>query len=156
MSPRTSEKTRPILAISSGGGHWTQLLRLRPSWEALPVVYATVNVDYRRQVAQAPFFVVPDGNIKTKLVLLRMAFRVLVLVVRLRPAAVVTTGAAPGFFAVVFGKLVGAKTAWVDSIANAEELSLSGRKVRRFADAWLTQWEHLAGPGGPQYHGSVL
>jgi hypothetical protein len=44
----------------------------------------------------------------------------------------------------------------VDSIANAEELSLSGRKVRRFADLWLTQWPDLVREGGPEYAGAVF
>jgi len=156
MKSRTRRNRRPILAISSGGGHWAQLMCLRPAWEELRVVYATVSDGYRREVHPAPLFVVPDGNLQTKAALLRMCLSVLVLVLRVRPAAVVTTGAAPGFFGVVFGKVIGAKTVWIDSIANADELSLSGRKVGRFADAWLTQWEHLTAARGPHYRGSVL
>ena len=75
---------------------------------------------------------------------------------RHRPDVVLSTGAAPGFFAILFGKLLGARTIWVDSIANAEQLSLSGKKAGRFADLWLTQWPHLAQPGGPLYKGSVI
>jgi hypothetical protein len=45
---------------------------------------------------------------------------------------------------------------WLDSIANAEELSLSGRKVGKHADRWLTQWPHLVEEDGPEFHGSVL
>ena len=33
---------------------------------------------------------------------------------------------------------------------------LSGQLAGRFADLWLTQWRHLARPGGPNYIGSVL
>lgn len=133
-----------------------QLMRLRPSWDGLPVVYVTVNEQVRAAVGEAPFFVVSDGNADTKLTLVRMAVQILFLVVRVRPAAIISTGAAPGVFALMFGKLIGAKTAWVDSIANCDRLSLSGRIVRWFADAWLTQWEHLSDPAGPQYHGTVL
>ena len=75
---------------------------------------------------------------------------------RVRPDAVITTGAAPGYFALRLGRLFGARTIWIDSMANAEELSLSGQKARRHADLWLTQWEHLAKPDGPQFLGSVL
>ncbi len=73
-----------------------------------------------------------------------------------RPDVVVSTGALPGFFGVVLGKRLGAKTIWVDSLANVEELSLSGEKVGPHADLWLTQWEELAYPGGPRYAGTVL
>jgi hypothetical protein len=71
---------------------------------------------------------------------------VLWLVIRLRPDAIVSTGAAPGFFALRFGKLLGARTLWLDSFANSEELSLSGRKASAFADLTLTQWPHLGEP----------
>jgi hypothetical protein len=52
--------------------------------------------------------------------------------------------------------LLGARTIWIDSIANVEELSLSGRRIGKHAHLWLTQWPHLAAPGGPRYEGSVL
>jgi len=68
----------------------------------------------------------------------------------------VTTGAAPGYLAIRLGRLMGAKTIWVDSVANAEELSMSGRLAGRHAGLWLTQWAHLAGRPGPEYRGSVL
>ena len=69
---------------------------------------------------------------------------------------IITTGAAPGYFALRFGKLFGTRTIWIDSMANAEELSKSGQEVGKHADLWLTQWEHLARPGGPHYMGAVL
>jgi hypothetical protein len=69
---------------------------------------------------------------------------------------VITTGAAPGYFAVRIGKLLGARVVWVDSIANAEELSLSGQKAGSFVDLWLTQWPQLARECGPKHFGNVL
>ncbi|MCI5150914.1 MAG: UDP-N-acetylglucosamine--LPS N-acetylglucosamine transferase, partial [Candidatus Electrothrix sp. MAN1_4] len=50
----------------------------------------------------------------------------------------------------------GARTIWIDSIANSDKLSMSGQKVGKYADLWLTQWEHLARPEGPHYHGTVI
>jgi len=44
----------------------------------------------------------------------------------------------------------------VDSIANAERLSLSGHMACRHANLMLTQWPHLASSEGPEYQGSVL
>ena len=55
-----------------------------------------------------------------------------------------------------FGRLMGARTIWLDSIANVEELSMSGRRIGHYVDLWLTQWPHLAQPEGPHYMGSVL
>jgi UDP-N-acetylglucosamine:LPS N-acetylglucosamine transferase len=146
-----------ILAISSGGGHWVQLLRLRPAFEGCEVIYATVSEGYRADLEPgAEFRLIRNSNRWSKTDLIRSALGVFWLVLRLRPDVVITTGAAPGYFGVRVGKWLGARVVWVDSVANAGELSLSGRKAGRFADLWLTQWPHLASEGGPRFFGSVL
>jgi hypothetical protein len=115
-----------------------------------------VNDGYRAEVGDARFYRVPDATRWDRLGVVRLACRMLWIVLRERPDAVVSTGAAPGSFALVFGRLVGARTAWIDSIANVEELSLGGQRAGRFADLWLTQWAHLAREGGPAHVGSVV
>ena len=171
------ESPKRVLAVASGGGHWIQLRRLRPAWAGCAVIYVTTRAGYRDEVArdaaempgEAPaappprFFTVPDGNRWQPLRLVRQLAALAWIMLRTRPHAVVTTGAAPGYFAIRLGRLMGARTVWVDSIANAEELSLSGRHAGPHLDLWLTQWEHLAvseggpdGDPGPQYRGSVL
>ena len=84
------------------------------------------------------------------------ALSLLWVLIRERPDVVISTGAAPGYFGIFFGRLMGARTIWLDSVANAEVLSLAGRKAGRLADLWLTQWPHLAKEGGPTFHGSVI
>ena len=145
-----------VLAIASGGGHWQQLMRLRPAFEKQRAIYVTTNAAYSLDVPGSDLFVVTDANRDRPLKLIRTAFEMLLRVVRVRPDLVISTGAAPGLFGIIFGRLVGAQTIWVESIANAEELSLSGRIALRFAHTVLTQWPHLARPSGPQYHGSIL
>jgi UDP-N-acetylglucosamine:LPS N-acetylglucosamine transferase len=97
-------------------------------------------------VAPDQFVFVPDASRWDRVKLAWSILSVLWLVIRLRPDAIVSTGAAPGFFALRFGKLLGARTLWLDSFANSEELSLSGRKASAFADLTLTQWPHLGEP----------
>ena len=151
------DKKTKVLAISSGGGHWVQLLRLRPAFANCDVVFATVKEGYRANIEPgADFRLIPDANRWNKLRLLRVLFAVFRLIWRERPDVVITTGAAPGYFAIRIGNLFGARTIWVDSIANGEELSLSGNKAGPHASLWLTQWAHLARPEGPHYKGSVL
>ncbi len=111
---------------------------------------------YRPEVAPHRLHVVRDANMKAKLGLLILAVQVFWIMLRERPERVISTGAAPGYFALAFGKLFGARTMWIDSIANANELSLCGRKIGRFADVWLTQWPELAAEDGPEYAGAVL
>lgn len=149
------DRKKKLLAVASGGGHWVQLLRLRPAYSHHEVTYVSTNAAYAKEVDRR-LLVVTDANMTEKLRLLRMFAEMLWLLIRERPDVIVTTGAAPGFAAIVFGRLIGSKTIWIDSIANSEELSSSGRQAGRFAHLWLTQWEHLAKPSGPQFWGAVL
>lgn len=151
-----STPTQRILAISSGGGHWAQLLRLSPAFEGHEVTYATVNKALRSEVAGAAFYSVSDATRWNRLGLLRLALQVAWVVIHVRPTVTVSTGAAPGFFGLLFSKLYGARTIWIDSLANVENLSMCGKHVSRFADLWLTQWPDLARPTGPHYAGAVL
>jgi UDP-N-acetylglucosamine:LPS N-acetylglucosamine transferase len=154
-----------LLAVASAGGHWVQLMRLRPAWAGCRVTYVTTEPDFRemvyRHAAQdgepAPgFHTVIEANRWQKGRLVRQLLGIFFVLLRTRPDVVISTGAAPGYFALRIGRLLGARTIWIDSMANAEELSLSGKRIGKHADLWLTQWEHLARPGGPTYLGSVL
>ena len=152
-----SNKKIKVVALSSGSGHWVQLLRLRPAFAGCDVVFATVKEGYRSDVGPGvKFRLIPDANRWNKLGLLRVLFGIFKLLWQERPDVVISTGAAPGYFAIRLGNLFGARTIWVDSIANGEELSLSGQKAGPHAKLWLTQWPHLAKPNGPHYRGSVL
>jgi UDP-N-acetylglucosamine:LPS N-acetylglucosamine transferase len=148
-------QTRKILAVASGGGHWVQLMRLRPAFEGFRVEYLTTNSAYASEV-DGPLHAVTDANLWEKAKLLKMFFQVLRVVLKSKPDIVLTTGAAPGYAALLFGRLLGKRTIWIDSIANSEQLSNSGAKARRIADLWLTQWAHLAKENGPRYWGSVI
>lgn len=117
--------------------------------------YATTKKEYAKDIT-APLYVVTDANIWEKLKLARMFLEMALVILRVRPDIVITTGAAPGFAAIFFGKLIGAKTVWLDSIANSEQLSNSGAQAKRWADVWLTQWPNLAKDDGPDCWGSVL
>jgi UDP-N-acetylglucosamine:LPS N-acetylglucosamine transferase len=167
-----SRPSRPptVLAVASAGGHWVQLFRLRPAWDGCSVAYLTTNFRYRDQVMSDAdersqpgprFFTAVSANRWQKLRLLYQCLQVVTVVIRVHPDVVITTGAAPGYLAIRAARWIGARTIWIDSIANAQELSLSGKRVGRYSDLWLTQWKHLEGSerpgnGQPLFRGATL
>jgi UDP-N-acetylglucosamine:LPS N-acetylglucosamine transferase len=156
MSVKHIPNRSKVLAVSSSGGHWVQLRRVVPAFAKSEVVYVTVLESYRSQVPENNFYAVNDATRWNKFALIRLALHMAWIIAIERPDVVVSTGAAPGYFAVLLGRWFGAKTIWIDSMANIEELSMSGARAGRYADLWLTQWPHLARAEGPQYGGSVL
>lgn len=152
---RSDDKKR-VLAVSSGGGHWVQLRRVVPAFDGHAVTYVTVNPSYRADVPEHRLLVVRDATQWDKLGMSVLGLQMLWVMLRVRPDVVISTGAAPGCLAIILGRIFGARTIWLDSIANVETLSMSGRLVRRFAGLWLTQWSHLAEDEGPAYAGRVF
>ena len=134
-----------ILAIASMGGHWIQLLRLMPAFELEQheLVFMTTKKGIADTIKDHKLYYVPDANRWTKLALVRMAYKVAKIVFIVRPKVIITTGAAPGLIGVIIGRIIGAKTIWIDSIANVEHLSLSCKIARFFASRIYTQWPHL-------------
>lgn len=128
---------------------------LRHGFDEFEVTYAVTKSGLAEREGLAAV-IIPDFNAREPLRTLMGVLRIAALVVKLRPEVVISTGAAPGVTALAVGKLMGARTIWVDSIANAQRLSLSGRIARPLADLWLTQWEHLARPRGPYFAGAVI
>ena len=156
MSHQEPKKTR-VLLISSSGGHWVQMNRLKPALEGNALFFACTDKSYEQVVTEGKFFAVPEASqTSSKFTILAQAFCVLFILLKIKPHAIITTGAAPGFFALFFGRFLKIKTVWLDSIANVDEPSLSGRKAAKYADLYLTQWQHLAGVNGLQYFGSVI
>lgn len=147
---------KKILAVASGGGHWTQLTRLRKVFEGHDVAFVGVKEIYRSDVDSHRFYEVPDVSRLHKWSIVFLIWKLLFILIKERPDVVITTGSAPGMLALRLAKLFGARTVWIDSIANVEEMSLSGRKARKSADLWLTQWPHLADTDGPDFLGSVI
>lgn len=149
-------KAVKVLAISSGGGHWEQLMLLREGLCAGEVVYVNTIPGLAEKANVAPSYVVADCNRSAPIRNLRCLTDIFGIVRKEHPDVVVSTGAAPGLFGLAVGKLFGARTIWIDSVANCERLSLSGRAAGWIADLWITQSRSLARKTGPHFFGSVL
>lgn len=146
-----------ILVVASGGGHWTQMRRLEPAFDGLDVAFVSVDEGYAEVVSAHRFYTVINATRWNRLRLVLLVAQLMFVLMIERPRAVITTGAAPGIIALVLAKVFfRSKTIWIDSIANCEQMSLSGILARRFSDAWLTQWPQLQRTGGPDYWGAVL
>lgn len=147
---------KKIMAIASGGGHWQQMMMMRVAFADSDVRYVTTLPGLAEEFGLGPAHVVPDCNSKTPFQAVYSLFAIAGVVLRHRPNVVISTGALPGVIALALGRLVGARTIWVDSIANAEKMSVSGRLALRVAHVCLSQWEDVAQAEGAEYAGALL
>lgn len=148
---------RKVMAVASGGGHWVQLCRLIPAMDEADVCFASVDPVPPADMRGVVYYAIPDATRRDRLAFVPLVFRIARILLKERPDTVITTGAAPGLIALTLAKvLLRSRTVWIDSIANVEEMSTAGRLARRVSDVWLTQWEHLSRPEGPEFWGAVL
>jgi UDP-N-acetylglucosamine:LPS N-acetylglucosamine transferase len=153
-----ARKTK-ILAISSPGGHWIQLNKICNKLEGqFDVVYATAGAQYKSsaQKGKKKVYAIMDASADSKLNLVPLTLQIVWILLRERPNTIISTGAAPGVMAVLLCKFFPIKTIWVDSIANVNVLSRSGRMAKKHASLVVTQWQDLSDEQHIFYRGSVL
>jgi UDP-N-acetylglucosamine:LPS N-acetylglucosamine transferase len=148
---------RRVLAVSSGGGHLVEMRRIMPAFAGFDVAYACTEPEADADMTGHRYYPIRDVTRRDRFGFAVVAWQVIGILRHERPEVVVTTGSAPGLIALALAKaFCRSRTVWIDCISQVETMSLSGRLARPVADAWLTQWEHLARPGGPEFWGAVL
>ena len=136
---------KKILAVASIGGHWVQLLRIaRPLEGRYEVVYMSTHPKCKSMVGTCRFHTMMDFSRWNAWKMLPASFNILGILLKERPVAIVTTGAAPGLLTIILGRMTGIKTIWVDSVANVQTMSACGKLARKFATHVYTQWPGLA------------
>ena len=132
---------------ASAGGHTTELFALleHASWWPRPAVAVTTLEILRPRFEHlAPTTVIGEADRHRPWAAVAVLVRAWRFVRRERPDVIVTTGSMP--LAVVCGlvKLHGGRVVWIDSVAQMDHMSMSGKLVRRFADRCYVQWPALA------------
>lgn len=145
-----------LLALASGGGHWVQLQRLQPAFADFETVYVSMFESYAEQVAGSRYYIVPDASRFELKSFAPVFLKAVGILARERPKVLVTTGSAPMLVFVLLARFAGVRTLWIDSIANSERLSSSGRVARRIAHCVVSQWPEVAEREGVACWGAVI
>jgi UDP-N-acetylglucosamine:LPS N-acetylglucosamine transferase len=139
------ERAMRVCLAASAGGHASELMRLQSCWEGWECFAVVTSEVVAQQWARfGRVYVVAESNRQHPLRVLRTLAGCLCITLRERPAVILSTGAVVGCLMALLGKLRGARIVWIDSMANMERRSLSGRLVRPCADLVLTQWPEVA------------
>lgn len=138
------DKLRICLAASAGG-HLSQLLKLSESWQKYEVFYVSTLESVTQKLQKlGRFYITGECNREHPFLATLVFKNCIKIILKEKPDVIISTGAAPSCILCLMGKLFGAKIVWIDSIANVERLSLSGRIIRPFANLILTQWPEVA------------
>lgn len=149
-------RLRKVLAVASGGGHWQQLMLLSPAFTGCNTIYVSTNLKFIDPEFCSDFRIFSDANRNTPFGAFKCLVQSAVIIWKERPDFIVSTGALPGLICLTVGRLAGAKTLWVDSLANSEKPSMCGKFARKISNRWFTQWEHLSHSHKGEFEGALL
>lgn len=148
---------KKVLVVASAGGHLVQLYRMFPAYKGFKLrLITTKSISDSSLFEGVDFSVVKDSNFDQKFLLIVTFFQVLVRLLVFNPSVVLTTGAAPGLFAILIGRILGKKVIWIDSIANGETLSFAGKVAKKITPNCYSQWEDVAERESVRYIGKVV
>jgi UDP-N-acetylglucosamine:LPS N-acetylglucosamine transferase len=149
----------PLLLVCSSGGHLLQMMRLEEAWAPFDHVWVTFDKSDARSLLAGERVVHAHGptnrNVRNLLLNLALAARVLL---RERPAAVLTTGAGVAVPFAWLAALLRVPVVYVESVTRIDGLSLSARLIAPVASRLYSQWPELAEPSGGRivFAGNVL
>ncbi len=138
------KKMNKILALSSPGGHWVQLCRLIPAFKECNVVYACTYSKASELTENDSYYVIGDISRDSIGRIFSVISGIVTILKKEKPTVIITTGALPGLITIFLGRIYGIKTIWLDSIANSEKISVSGKVASYLAHNCFTQWENLS------------
>jgi len=144
-----------VVCACSTGGHFVEMQRMLSALEGHELIVMTSDSKDASSVPAGRHFAIREASRWSKSKGFSTFLQLMFLIPRLRADVVLSTGAAPGFLAVMMGRLTGSRVIWVDSLANVDRVSLGGRLARVFAHQFLVQWSDLADGRRTQYRGRV-
>lgn len=139
---------KKIIVVACSGGHLNQLLELLKHTDFVDSssVHCVTTLDKVKKELEVygKTYTVSECNRKNILGAIKTFCQTIKIIVEIKPDFVISTGAMPGALMCIWGKIFKAKIIWIDSVANPNKLSLSGRIVYNFADLFFCQWESLS------------
>ncbi|MBI5553662.1 MAG: hypothetical protein HY917_02870 [Candidatus Diapherotrites archaeon] len=132
-----------ICLACSGGGHLDELLNIRSAYESHPHYYVTFerpNSAELSKTRRVQFVECPSRNLLKTIRNFIQSWKILR---RENPQVVISTGADAALATCLLAKLTGKKVIFIESMARAQDLSLSGKIIYPFADLFIVQWKEL-------------
>lgn len=140
------KKKVKICLASSSGGHFEQLMMLKPLIEKYDGYVVTEKIGYDIKVSEIPVKYVTPINRTDKTFFFKLLYNVLksfIIVVTDRPDYIISTGALAAVPLMIWTKLFGGKVIYIESFAKINSPNISGKIVYKFANQFYVQWESM-------------
>ena len=141
---------KKVLFISSTGGHLDELLQLKPLFKKYEYNIITEkdksNISLKRKYGDKLYFL-PYGT-RAKIIsyifkYFYLCIKTVYLYFKIRPKVIVTTGTHTAGPMCILGKIFRSKIIYIETFANTNKKTATGRLIYPFADLFIVQWKEM-------------
>ena len=141
---------KKVLFISSSGGHLDELMQLKPLFEKYDYKIIKeknkASEKLKKEYGEKLYFLPYSTRAKMLSYIFKytfLCFKTVYLYFKIRPKVIVTTGTHTAGPMCVLGKILGSKVIFIETIANTNKKTATGRLIYPIADLFIVQWKEM-------------
>lgn len=141
---------KKVLFISSTGGHLSEMMQLKSMFDRYDYHIITEKTKSNQKLKETyggkiDFLIygTKDHIFSYPFKLIANCFKSLYFYFKIRPDFIVTTGAHTAGPMCCIGKLLGSRIIYIETFANKDTKTITGKLIYRFADLFIVQWESM-------------
>jgi UDP-N-acetylglucosamine:LPS N-acetylglucosamine transferase len=139
-------KKMKICFAASSGGHYEQLMMLKPLMDKYDSFVLTERTQYKADVKGEKTYYLKQVNRKEKLFLFRMianCFSSLNIYIKEKPDVIICTGVLAMIPMCLLMKVFKKKMIYIESFAKVTSPTQTGKLLYKYADQFYVQWESM-------------
>ena len=137
---------KKICFAASSGGHYEQLMRLKPLSQEYQSFILTEKTIYNSVEKNEKVYYLPQVNRREKLWIFKMIWiclKSIRIYFKEKPDFIICTGALAMIPMCIICKLCKGKLIYLESFAKVTSPTLSGKLLYKYADQFYVQWESM-------------
>lgn len=135
------DKKIKICFVSSSGGHWEQLQKLKPLADKYSGFFVTEKTMFEAPLAS---YLMKQTDLKDKLMPFRMianSITALKIWFKERPDIIITTGTIVAYPFYILSILFKKKFVFIETFGRANMPTVAGKLMEKHSDLFIVQWE---------------
>ncbi len=140
------EKSIKVCFAASSGGHYEQLMMLKPLMDKYDSFILTEKTSYDSDCKDEKTYYLRQINRRERFFFLKLildAFDSLRIFIKERPDVIVCTGVLAMIPMCMIMKLFGKEVIYIESFAKVTSATETGKLLYKFADKFFVQWESM-------------
>lgn len=136
---------KKICFTASSGGHFEQLMMLKPLMEKYESIVLTEKTSYKINTDITTYYLnqVNRKELNFLFNMIKNTVKTMYIFKKEKPDFIISTGALSTIPICIIGKIFGKKIIFIESFAKISSPTLTGKFMYKYADQFYVQWEEM-------------